>query len=243
MNNEARENIIPLFSVVKIILLSLSPGIAITVFAVCLANPYFGPHFSFYMAVMLSAPCVCIPLELSIIAYYARKNNKIFWQIISYKEHTSKIKTILCIAVSLITGVLVMTALVHYEHAIWKSADWIPEWFRLESTNIKEMPHLKFTLIIAFIFNGFLAPITEELYFRGFLLPRMNKYGKFAPMLNAVLFSIYHFWQPKEIISRIIALLPMTFFVWKTKNIRIGILFHCIMNVAGLISTVLFIAR
>jgi membrane protease YdiL (CAAX protease family) len=241
MENEKMGSIIPVFSTAKILLLSLFPGVLITIVAFVLANPYFGPHFSFFTAMMLSAACVCVPLELGIIAYYARKNNKTFFEMIPYKEHTSKRKTVFCIVVSLIIGVLVMATLANYEHAIWKIVDWIPEWFRLENTNFKEMQYLKFNLVIAFIFNGFLAPLTEELYFRGFLLPRMNRYGKFAPLLNVALFSIYHFWQPREIFSRIIALLPMTFFVWKDKNIRIDILFHCIMNLAGLITTVIFI--
>jgi hypothetical protein len=46
------------------------------------------------------------------------------------------------------------------------------------------------------VFNGLVGPITEELYFRGFLLPRIDRYGIWAPVLNTFLFSIYHVWTP-----------------------------------------------
>jgi 2-oxoacid dehydrogenases acyltransferase (catalytic domain)/Type II CAAX prenyl endopeptidase Rce1-like len=36
-------------------------------------------------------------------------------------------------------------------------------------------------LVIALAFNGVAGPITEELYFRGHLLPRLERYGRWAP--------------------------------------------------------------
>jgi membrane protease YdiL (CAAX protease family) len=36
----------------------------------------------------------------------------------------------------------------------------------------------------------------KEYYFRGYLLPRMESWGKWAFVVNAILFSFYHFWQP-----------------------------------------------
>ena len=99
------------------------------------------------------------------------------------------------------------------------------------------------TVILGIIFNGLLGPFVEELYFRGFLLPRMNLLGKFAPLVNAVFFSIYHFFSPWENITRIIALTPLVYTVWHKKNIRIGIFVHCGMNTLSMISiAVLFLS-
>jgi len=51
-----------------------------------------------------------------------------------------------------------------------------------------------FVLMIA---CAFLAPIAEELFFRGLLLPRMQRaYGKGDVVVNGVLFTIYHLHQP-----------------------------------------------
>ena len=86
------------------------------------------------------------------------------------------------------------------------------------------------TIVMSFLFNGLLGPFTEEIYFRGFLLPRMNKLGKAAPFVNVALFSLYHFFTPWENISRILALTPIAYIVWYKKDIRIAIWFHCTLN-------------
>src|SRR5215212_10919325 len=45
--------------------------------------------------------------------------------------------------------------------------------------------------------NAFLAPITEELVFRGLLLPRMRSvFGKGDIFVNGLLFALYHLHQP-----------------------------------------------
>jgi AcrR family transcriptional regulator len=38
--------------------------------------------------------------------------------------------------------------------------------------------------------------VVEELYFRGYLLPRISRFGGWAPVINCCLFALYHFWQP-----------------------------------------------
>ena len=50
------------------------------------------------------------------------------------------------------------------------------------------------------------GPIVEELYFRGYLLPRMEWMGRWAPLVNVSLFSLYHFWSPWQILGRILGL-------------------------------------
>jgi len=52
--------------------------------------------------------------------------------------------------------------------------------------------------------------------------------------MNAVLFSVYHFFTPSENVSRILALLPMVYAVWWKRNIRIGIILHCGGNAVGM---------
>jgi uncharacterized protein len=49
----------------------------------------------------------------------------------------------------------------------------------------------------------------EELYFRGYLLPRLYRFGIWAPLINISLFSLYHYWTPWGVLSRIVMLLPM----------------------------------
>lgn len=47
--------------------------------------------------------------------------------------------------------------------------------------------------IMAMIYAGFIGPVVEELVFRGFLMRRLEKYGKgFAVIVSAVLFGLMH---------------------------------------------------
>jgi membrane protease YdiL (CAAX protease family) len=78
-----------------------------------------------------------------------------------------------------------------------------------------------------------MAPIVEELYFRGFLLPRMTWMGKAAPVVNTLLFALYHFWTPWQVITRVLALVPTVYIVNTKRNIYIGIMVHCLMNIVG----------
>jgi hypothetical protein len=81
---------------------------------------------------------------------------------------------------------------------------------------------------------GLLTPLTEELYFRGFLLPRMEHYARsWAPLVNVVLFSLYHFFSPWENPVRIVALLPQFYIVWYKGDIRFGIWTHVLINAIG----------
>jgi uncharacterized protein len=47
------------------------------------------------------------------------------------------------------------------------------------------------TLGAYLVLNVFVGPITEELCFRGHLLPRMGQLGRWAPLVNVFLFSLY----------------------------------------------------
>lgn len=106
---------------------------------------------------------------------------------------------------------------------------------------IKSYPRkmLIVTCVIYFIMNGFIAPITEELYFRGYLTARLQEFGKAAPAIVTVLFSLYHFWLPFQNLFRICIFLPVSYFVWKKKNIYIAMVFHCTCNIFSCISFII----
>jgi hypothetical protein len=82
------------------------------------------------------------------------------------------------------------------------------------------------TLLICGPFTGFILPLIEEYYFRGFLLPRLPQLGRWAPLFNTALFSIYHFWAIWTVPSKILFLLPGVWFVWGKHDIRASIWMH-----------------
>lgn len=93
------------------------------------------------------------------------------------------------------------------------------------------------TLIVFYgFFNVLLGPITEELFFRGYLTSHYYKQGRITPVMISVLFSLYHLWLPFDNLFRILAFLPAYCFTYKKKNIYIGICFHCLCNAFSFIS-------
>ena len=113
------------------------------------------------------------------------------------------------------------------------------DWTNLD--NLRQYPRntLLLTCAIIFIFNVFIGPIIEELFFRGYLTARIGQYGKYAPLIITVLFSLYHLWLPFNNLFRIIIFYPAAYVAWKLKNIYITIVFHCLSN---LVSSILIIS-
>jgi uncharacterized protein len=114
-----------------------------------------------------------------------------------------------------------------------KLLGWLPEWYTAQNFEGYSADKIKITLLLNLLLNGLLAPVMEEVYFRGYLLPRMKAFGKLSFFINAVLFSFYHFWQPHIYLTLILSLLPMTYLVSKTKDLRLAIVTHCSLNIIG----------
>lgn len=51
-----------------------------------------------------------------------------------------------------------------------------------------------------------------------------------SAILNVILFSVYHFWSPWLIVTRIIAMFPLYYFVYKKNLLKLAILVHCLAN-------------
>ena len=92
------------------------------------------------------------------------------------------------------------------------------------------------TCVFYGIFNVLIGPVTEELFFRGYLTSHYEKQNTGTPILVAVLFSLYHLWLPFHNVFRIIIFVPLAVVVYKKKNNYISILFHCLCNLFSVIS-------
>ncbi len=117
---------------------------------------------------------------------------------------------------------------------------WLPEWF--EMRDITMLAHysrssLIMTFWLALALNGIAAPIVEELYFRGYLMPRLSRYGHWTPLIALALFTLYHFWQPYFWVTQFLGMLPVVLAVWWKRSVPLGILTHAAMNSIGLILT------
>jgi CAAX protease family protein len=114
---------------------------------------------------------------------------------------------------------------------------WLPPWFlgaiALDNVHAYSSAAWAVTIAAYFVLNGFVGPITEELYFRGYLLPRMARFGQAAPLLNVALFSLYHLWSPWQFFARLLGVTPWAYAVWWKRNVYLGMAVHCALNVGS----------
>lgn len=232
-----KTNPIEQLNIWQIIAYHLLPGVPILAVAVVLTHPVFGMELPVFLAVLMGILFGLIPVQLGIITYTAKQQGKRFKDVLSFLERTPGGTMAALVTGILIFCIITFSFLAPVEHPLWTIFLWVPDWFRLDRFVLGEHPDgmRRLILILGFLLNGIAGPLVEELYFRGFLLPRMGRLKSAAPFVNAALFSLYHFFTPWENVTRIIALTPMVYTVWFKKNIRISILVHCILNTCSII--------
>ena len=222
-------------SKVRAIVFHLYPGLFITLGFIILAPFFmrygFPPQFGSLIAIAM----VAVPLLGLHLLRVRKKENKN--HIIEINRLTNKLPVSKLILYSI--------ALVIFAFIIWgatqpldaiitkKFLSWLPAWYTVQDLSGYAKDKIVITLILNLILNGFLAPYMEELYFRGYLLSRMQSFGKYAFVVNAFLFSLYHFWQPYVYLTLILSLMPMIWLVYKTKDLRLSILTHSLLNLVG----------
>lgn len=113
------------------------------------------------------------------------------------------------------------------------------DWTNYEYLKTFSKPTLILTCVYYGVFNVLIGPVTEELFFRGYLTSHYIKQNVFTPIFITVLFSLYHFWLPFHNIFRVLAFLPAAYAAYKKKNLYISVCFHCLCN---LFSTASFAA-
>lgn len=106
---------------------------------------------------------------------------------------------------------------------------WLPSWYPLEtdySTYSETVQYV--TYAIMFVIVGIVVPVLEEVFFRGFLMPRMGWAGKWVVLVNVVLFAAYHIWW--QFVTRLVAMLPLYYVAHKKQSMTLAILVHCLLN-------------
>ena len=102
---------------------------------------------------------------------------------------------------------------------------WLPQWFYWDPASLAEnagqysTASVWLTVILLLLVGAIPGPLAEELYYRAYLLPRISRLGKWAPLLNAALFALDHIYEPWLIPAAFVGFLPMVYAVWWKKNI------------------------
>jgi CAAX protease family protein len=91
------------------------------------------------------------------------------------------------------------------------------------------------SLVLSFVASSLAAPVAEEIYFCGYLLPRLSRFGLGAVLANNFLFALFHTWTPWLVPARTIGLIPLIFVAQKKRNIYIGMIAHVLVNTLDLL--------
>ncbi len=235
----------------KSLILHLLPGALVTAaFAllVPVGNRFGVPAFAVFLVLGV---VLLVPLELGYLVWQAwkRSGTLCIATVVSYRERIPSWQYVL-LPVPLLLWMLLIFLLVSppvETSLIERFFSWVPQDYHLQSF-ATHMEDYNRTLLISsafllLIFGGIIGPVVEELYFRGYLLPRMPQCGGWAPLLHTVLFSLYHFFTPWQNPARILGLTPLYYVVWWKRNIYIGILVHCAGNTLGMGALLLAVLR
>lgn len=227
------------YSLLQSITLHLLPGILGTIAYVLLAPMLLEKGYPAILALLVAAGAVIFPFEIGYLFLQAQrvKNSPV----IEFREPLPPWQYFVFPLGMVIWGFLASGALSLLDPVIARAwFDWLPDWFFIFDVE-QFKPFSRDALLVTFwvgvAINGFLLPIVEELYFRGHLLPRLSRFGNWAPLINITLFSLYHFWTPWQFFSRIVWLLPWGYVVWRKKNIHLMMIAHCASNILGWLLT------
>jgi membrane protease YdiL (CAAX protease family) len=230
-------------SMVETIGLHLMPGLAGTIAYVILAPVLINKGYPAILGLLIAALVVIMPIELGILLAVAKKQSGTFsiGDVILYRQPIPKWQYFVIPLGLVVWGFLATGVTPILDKAIASSMfSWLPEWFfifDLEHFSVYSQPVLLLTFFAGLVINGIVLPLVEELYFRGFLLPRLERFGKWSPVISASLFSLYHFFTPWQFFSRIVWLLPWVYTAWKKRNIYLIIITHCLANTLGWLLT------
>jgi len=153
------------------------------------------------MALIFTAIIVLLPVELGTLFWHGkRKNGKLSLKgVVLYCQKLSWGQVALWILVIFVISGSIMTVLNPVSAFIQGWFLWIPDHLQLGMGFSETFSRGKLvqTYALHFVFIVLIAPAIEEIYFRGFLLPRMpEKLDRFAPIFHSLLFALYHVWSP-----------------------------------------------
>ena len=229
-------------SVGQSILLHLMPGLLITAGYFALIGPLQRAGYPSIMALTVAAIFLLIPVQLGYLLVQGKRlNGRYSLQgVISYRRPLPFKQYLLWVPVLFVAAGLIFTLFKPVNLFLQERV--FAAWPTLQSGlegGFAKGPLIA-TYVLVAIFVTVIGPTVEELYFRGYLLPRMGYVGKWAPLLHSFLFALYHFFTPWMIVTRTLAMLPMIYAVQR-KNITLSIIVHVLLNSLDVFAAIAFI--
>ena len=88
-------------------------------------------------------------------------------------------------------------------------------------------------IVLVYFLGWILNIFGEEFWFRGYLLPRQElSFGSRAWLVNSLMFTFNHLWQPWIMLAILPACLLLVFVVQRRRNTSISIIQHGVVNIS-----------
>jgi membrane protease YdiL (CAAX protease family) len=227
----------PQHSLLKSLGLHVLPGLLTTVafllFKLLLDPSGFLPLLAFLVAVLL----VDLPVLLGVMLVEGKKRNRrcSLEGVVLYREMVSWKTFVLVFVGAFVVVYILMMIMMPLSGLLAGSVfSWLPDWMFLdEQTQYQAYPKnvLLAVFILQLLVTGVALPWMEELYFRGYLLPRLSRHGTWAPLLGGLFFGLYHVWQLFDFPTVFLLGAALGYVVWWKRDIRISISLHVFANV------------
>jgi membrane protease YdiL (CAAX protease family) len=224
------------------VILHLLPGILVGCFYLLARQPVADLGYPSIVAQILAFALVLIPVELGVLLYQGKKltGRYTLQGVISYRNAVPWRQNVVWIGLTFVAIGAIFTLLKPVDLLLQeKLFYWVPEpSYGLDGRYSRETLIVTHSLVLVFV--AILSPLVEELYFRGYLLPRMK--GKSAPLVHSLLFAAQHVLTPWMIITRTLGLMPLVVAV-RRKNIYTGIAAHILCNAVNVVTGIVYIVR
>jgi CAAX protease family protein len=233
----------PQLGVPHVILLHLAPGVVFTAFLIVVSRVFTEHGLTAYMAELIAIPVCLVPVLAGVVRLWSRRTEgeRSIVQAITYRRPGGVtdylLLPVLLYACWAVCSLVVVPLTSYLEAHLF---GWFPAQLGTHAlvTGVASSPRGQryATLVLAILLSGGLAPLAEEAYFRDYLLPRMRRWGSLAPVVNALLFGLYHFFTPWNLPAVFVAFVPIAFVVQARKNFRIGLVVHAMFNLTGVLT-------
>ncbi len=221
----------------KSLILHIVPGVFILTLFVASAPLVMRAGFPPMLAILIGASFGMAFQLWHLYSEGRKRNGK--WSLVGivlYRKPTPLWQYFVLVPLLFVVAFLIDTITTPLKLALVNALPWLPSWFEMRDTSqLLAYPRtaLNLTFGLQLLMNGIAAPVIEELYYRGYLMPRLARFRRWTPVVETALFTLYHFWQPYYWVTQFLFYLPVAWVVYWKRNVKLGIAVHLTLNLLG----------
>jgi membrane protease YdiL (CAAX protease family) len=226
----------PQHSLPRSFLLHILPGALTTAAFLALKPLLDGSGYPPLLAFLLAVLLVDLPVLIGVMLYEGKTLNGRFSLegVVLYREKVSRKTFALVFVGAFVVVYALMMVITPLSDLLTESVfSWLPDWMFLDEQT-QYQAYAKNVLLVTFALQlavtGVALPWVEELYFRGTLLPRLSRYGRWAPLLGGLFFGLYHVWQWFSFPTVFLLGVALGYVVWWKRDVRVPIGLHVCAN-------------